>query len=189
MKLNKFKILLLGSIFSLTSCGAFNKVFKTSDKKKENTEISISKEDNTLIEDKSHISISEKVDTIVYTKPKKINSNISISNIKDINNLVVLDNELISIKQSYDTINKVLKTDVDIKPQELIINIDKITNINNNIKTATNSKVDSTFKEVIVEKHKEKIKEPINITWYIILAVSSLATLYFINKYFISKKP
>ncbi len=189
MKLrNKYNIIVLVSLLSLQSCGVFNKVFKSSNKKKENTEVVVNKEEVKTIEDKSVITIREKKDTIIYTKPSSGFQLTPVPDLSQIKDLIVLDNNLVQVRQTYDTLQNILRTDVNVKSQPVIVNIDKVTNINKDVREEVKSKSDSINKKDSVIKETIKTKEPKNIFWYAILGIGGLATLYFISRYIISKK-
>lgn len=186
---NKYSILLLTVLLSLQSCGVFNKVFKSSNKNKEDIEVVVNKEENKTIEDKSTITIKEKKDTIIYTKSSTSYSTTPLTDLSYLKYLLILNNDLIEVRQTYDTLQSILRTDVLIKPQAVSVNIDKTTTINKDIKTEVTSKIDSINKKETVIKEKIKTKEPKNIFWYVIISISALATIYFISRNIISKKP
>ena len=186
MKRNKFLVLLLSTLF-LSSCGTFTKVFKNKNKVKENTEVIVNKESESKVEDKSKIVIEEKADTTAYTKPKKLEATNFINRLEDIKNLNILTNQFVDIKQSYDSLSKTLKTNVFIKPQAVDLKFNKKTIINKDIKSNIIVKQDSIYKKQSVVKNNEKIKEPKNTFWYIVLIIISIIVIigvaYLVKKY------
>lgn len=186
MKKNKLLILLLSTLF-LSSCGTFTKVFKNKNKVKENTEVIVNKETESKIEDKSKIVIEEKADTTAYTKPKKLEATNFINRLEDIKNLNILTNQFVDIKQSYDSLSKTLKTNVFIKPQAVDLKFNKKTIINKDIKSNIIVKQDSIYKKQSVVKNNEKIKEPKNTFWYIVLIIIGIIIIigvaYLVKKY------
>jgi len=180
-KINSILLINLIMIFSLSGCGVFNKVFKKSDKNKESIETIVNKENNIKIEDSSVIIIKDKIDTTVYTKPKTIESNVpNITNLIDIKDLLLLEDNLVTVRQTYDTLGKSLKTIVLLKPQEVKVILDRITTIKKNIKTIDKSKLDSSYNKDIVNKSTIKTKEPVNILWYVLGAIGVLGVGYYI---------
>ena len=180
MKLNNI-ILISILCITLSSCGVFTKVFKNTNKNKESVEVNVNKKNNTETQDNSIVIIKEKIDTITYTKPKVIESNISnIVNLKDIKDLVVLKDNLVEVKQTYDTLSKSLKTIVFLKSQEVRVVLDKITTIKKDIKVIDKSKVDSSYNKDIINKSFIKTKEPVNILWYILGVIGILGVGYYI---------
>lgn len=186
MIIKQLKIYLTIILISLQGCSVFNDVFKSSKKNKSNTEVSVDKESITKIEDKSKTVIEEKVDTVVYTKPSiKHVSTPGINNLSDISNLLILSNDLLEIRQTYDTLSKMLKTKIDFKPQSVNVVINKKTTIDNNISTEISAKTDSTYKNSNLNKEAIKQKEPKNVFWYVVLGLGGLAIVYFISKKFL----
>lgn len=180
MKLNNI-ILISILCITLSSCGVFTKVFKNTNKNKESVEVNVNKKNNTETQDNSIVIIKEKIDTITYTKSKVIESNISnIVNLKDIKDLIVLKDNLVEVKQTYDTLSKSLKTIVFLKSQEVKIVLDKITTIKKDIKVIDKSKIDSSYNKDIINKSFIKTKEPVNILWYILGVIGILGVGYYI---------
>jgi len=181
------KIIFFILLITLQSCGVFNSVFKKSDKNKEKTEISYIKDSSVQNLDKSLIIIKEKADSIIKINTSKFNNSIYLNNIKDIKNLL-LNNDLVEVKQNYDTLNKILKTDVVLKPREISIKVDKITTINKDVFTNTNVKLDSIVKTNKVIKSNIKTKEPKNSFWFTIILSGIAVGLFFGLKKIFSKK-
>lgn len=180
--INKTVLLLL--ILSLSSCGVFNKVFKTSSKFKEKTSVELNKDIETNIKDKSITIVEENVDTIIRTKGRTDKSYVSIRSIKDISNLTILNNDLFYISQTFDSVGNTLNTTVTSKPQDINININKKTTTTNDINTNTITKIDSVATKDIKFKNTVKEKEPINMFWLAVLGISVLTTMYFISRVF-----
>jgi len=181
IKLSKFiPILLIAT--TLSSCGVFNKVFKSSNKYKEQSESTTHKEEKVVSSDSSVTTIKEKADSTIYTKPKKDKSSIPVKNLSDIKNLTLINNDFVNIRQTYDSLRGSLKTEVEVKSQGINFKLDKETTIKNNIKTTKDSKQDSTGKKAIVAKNSVKQKEPVNILWYILSATGVLGVFYYISK-------
>lgn len=187
-KRNKL-ILGLLIVTSLSSCGVFKSVFKSSKKTKENTEVTVNKEETSKIEDKSVTITKEKADTTIKTKPKSLEARSEpISNLEDIKNLTVLSSDLVTVRQTYDTLSKKLITTADIHSQNIDFKFDRITTKTNDIKTESNKKQDSIYKHEVKNKETIKQKEPKNIFWLVILGVGVAATFfYFTYRYFKNK--
>lgn len=179
---NMIKISCLFLLLSLSSCGVFKKVFKKSDKFKEDTEIQVKKDEEVETIDKSKTTITEKVKTDVVTPAKKTEGETKVSNLADIQNLTVVADGLVTVRQTYDTLGKKLKTYVDLHPQVIPVDIDRTTTINNDVTTKTKAKIDSTNNKTIIKEHKEVKKEPKNIFWYVVLTLGVLAGLFWISK-------
>lgn len=179
---NFIKISCIFLLFSLSSCGVFNKVFKKSDKYKEDIEVQVKKDEQVQTIDKSKTTIIEKVKTDVVTPAKKTEGEIKVSDLADIQNLTVVANGLVTVRQTYDTLGKKLKTYVDLHPQVIPVDIDRTTTINNDITTKTKVKIDSTNNKKIISKQSEKTKEPKNIFWYVVLTLGVLAGLFWVSK-------
>lgn len=186
MKRNKFLVLLLSTLF-LSSCGTFTKVFKNKNKTKENIEVLVNKETESKIEDKSKIVIEEKVDTTGYTKSRKLEAINPIGRLEDIKNLNVLTNQFVDIRQSYDSLSKSLKTYVFLKPQAVDLKFNKKTIIYKDVKSNIVVKQDSIYKKDSVIKTAEKIKEPKNTFWYVVLIIIGVIVIigvaYLVKKY------
>lgn len=186
MKRNKFLVLLLSTLF-LSSCGTFTKVFKNKNKTKENIEVLVNKETESNIEDKSKIVIEEIVDTVAYTKPKELDAINFINKLEDIKNITILTNQFIDVKQSYDSLSKSLKTNIFIKPQAVNLKVNKKTTIDKDVKSNIVVKQDSTYKKDSIVKSSEKIKEPKNTFWYVILIIAGIIVIigiaYLVKKY------
>lgn len=179
MKKIKFLILIMLT-FTLASCGIFNKVSKESEKKKESTEVKVNTDEKTKTEDKSKIVVSEKADTTITTKPKNIEVNTPINDLKDIKDLTIFKDNLISIKQNYDSLSKTLQTKLDILPDSLRIKINRLTRIDKDVIINNEISKDSTVKSEIKEKSTTKHKEPKNVFWYVILVIGVVGVGYFI---------
>lgn len=187
-KINNF-IIVICTMIILQGCGTFNKVFKTSTKEKEKSEVIITKEHSKTLEDKTNIIIHEKVDTIIHTKPINYTTFKPVINLKDIRDLIILDNDLTTIKQNYDTLSNTLKTDVFLKSNPIKVVIDKTTEINKDVKEIINSKLDSIDKKTNITKITTKHKEPSSeIFWTSLFTVGVLAVIYYLSKKFIEKK-
>ena len=186
MKRNKFLVLLLSTLF-LSSCGTFTKVFKNKNKTKENIEVSVNKETESKIEDKSKIVIEEKADTTGYTKSRKLEAINPIGRLEDIKNLNILTNQFIDIRQSYDSLSTSLKTYVFLKPQAVDLKFNKKTIIYKDVKSNIIVKQDSTYKKDSIIKTAEKIKEPKNTFWYVVLIITGVIVIigvaYLVKKY------
>lgn len=186
MKRNKFLVLLLSTLF-LSSCGTFTKVFKNKNKTKENIEVLVNKETESKIEDKSKIVIEEKVDTTGYTKSRKLEAINPIGRLEDIKNLNVLTNQFVDIRQSYDSLSKSLKTYVFLKPQAVDLKFNKKTIIYKDVKSNIVVKQDSIYKKDSIIKTAEKIKEPKNTFWYVVLIITGIIVIigvaYLVKKY------
>lgn len=185
--INKILPLLIITI-SLQSCGLFNSVFKKTDKNKEKTEVNISKNINTEFLDKSLITIKEKADTILKIDGSKFNNSIFLYDLKNINNISVLNNDLVEVKQTYDTLEKKLKTNVLIKPKNINIKFDKTTIINKDIYSNTTTKQDSNIKVNKLIKSDIKTKEPKNTFWFVILSSIIAIGLFLGIKKILEKK-
>lgn len=185
--INKILPLLIITI-SLQSCGLFNSVFRKTDKNKEKTEVNISKNINTQVLDKSLITIKEKADTILKVDSSKFNNSIFLYELKDINNISVLNNDLVEVKQTYDTLTKELKTNVLIKPKNINVKFDKTTVINKDIYSNTTVKQDSNIKVDKVIKSNIKTKEPKNTFWFVILSSITAIGLFLGIKKILEKK-
>jgi hypothetical protein len=177
------KILILLFVITLNSCGIFQKVFKSSNKNKDNVEIKINKEQIINSIDSSKITTTEVIDSNLVIKGNKYQSTNKLNDLTNIKNLLLINNDLISISQSYDSISKTLKTDVILKDQVHIIKVNKTTIKQNNIKLNSNLKLDSTFKEIKKVKNTVKQKTPVNIIFYLLLTLGILAAGYFLFKY------
>lgn len=182
---NVIKIGLLCLLLTLQSCEVFNKVLKSSSKTKQSTEVDVSKEIDTEIEDRSVTTIKEKADSIIKTPEKKIESDTKINNLEDIRDLILLSDDLVEVKQTYDTLSKNLKTTAIVKPREIKFNLDRTTTKINDIKTSTSLKQDSTAKSDTKIKEATKQKEPKNVFWVVVLGLGGLAVLYFVSKRFL----
>lgn len=182
---NLNNIILILIIFSISGCGVFNRVFKSSDKKKEDTEVKVNTSKNDVIVDKTTTKISEKVKTNINISGEQLESKTTLNNLSDLNGLVVLTSDLVTVRQSYDTLSKKLNTIVNLHPRVIPVDVEKTTIINNDITKKSNSKVDSTFNKTTVTKQQVKTKEPKNVIWYVVLGLGVLAVIYFISKKFI----
>jgi len=184
--INKSIIILL--ILSLQSCGVFSSVFKKSDKYKDKSEISVTKDisNNTL--DKSLIVIKETVDSTIKTDFKKFETSNLLNNIVDIKNLTILSNDLLEVKQNYDTLHKSLSTEVVLKSRNIPVKVNKTTTINKDVFVNTNIKIDSISKKDIINKSSIKTKEPKNTFWFTILLSGVAIGLFFGLKKIFQKK-
>lgn len=179
-------ILMLLFITFLSSCGVFKSVFRSSSKDKEKIESSTKIDESNIIEDKSVKVVKEYIDTTFKIDYKQYEDNSEpINDLKDIKGLTVLSNDLVIVRQTYDTLSKRLKTTVDIKPQEHRFKYNKTTTTNNNIKNNTTKKIDSTFKKEIKIKNSEVKREPKNIFWLVVLGLGVISIFsYFTYRYF-----
>lgn len=175
-------IIILILLLTLQSCGLFNRVFKSSNKFKEVSAVTLHKDNKTVIEDKSKTVIEESADTTITTKPRTDKSKISVSNLKDIKDLTLFSNDLYDIKQTFDTVSNTLNTTVENKPQSHNLKFNRKITKDNNIKTTSDTKVDSTANKTIKDKQSVKQKEPINVFWAVVLGLGVIAAFYFIFK-------
>ena len=176
------RILILLFLISLQSCGVFKSVFKQSDKDKKSIEMNVSKETDSTIEDKTKTIITEKAKIVVDVPSKQIETNTPVLDLLAIQNLILVRDNLVEVRQTYDTLSKNLKTTVYLKSFKIPINIDKTTIINNDIVTNSKSKLDSNSKSNTIIKQKIEKQKPINAIWFVVLGLGVLAVVYFLSK-------
>jgi hypothetical protein len=146
---NLFLILL---VCSLSSCGIFRKVHKSTSMDKIESS-SVAKLDSTSITiDKSLKTVKESIDTAVKIPGKVITEERPLNMDSLINGMTAVKNDLIDVKLILDPLTKVLTTVATIKPQLVPVILNRQTTTQNDI---LNTGTVSKFTE---QKSKEQHK-------------------------------
>lgn len=155
---------------------------KNTNKNKEETSLVVNTKENKKEEETSEVVIKEKIDTTITTKSKIVDTSIDLN--KDLKeNLLLLSNNLVDIRQVYDSIANKLNISVLIKPDTIDIKYDKVTNIKTSKTTISDKTKDSisTSKSKSITKNKE-VKSNYTILIFVILIIIGLVSLFLYKK-------
>lgn len=173
------KIIYLCLVICLSGCGIFKK--NTKNKLVDKTETTTKQVTKTaeLITDKSKITINERADSSIYTKPQQSVGTNKIGFHIDslVYGLTAISNNLIDVKLSLDS-NGVLTTTALIKPQRVDFKIDRTTEINKDITANKSGQVDQKINEQKDIKIVDSTSEPTGVGMLGVIVIVAVACLF-----------
>lgn len=176
-------------IIFLSSCGLLKK--RVVDMRKVSVDTSAHVDSSTVSKtetiDKSETVVLEKAKGTVYTKPIETTTKTDLQDLLSGLKTVVQDSGLFKITQSYDSITKQIKTQVQVKPQAVDFDINKTTTTKNDIhqSTGVNTKLKKDQSTSYNEKTKHTTSTPNTIVISIVVVLIILGILAYL---FLKKK-
>lgn len=145
----------------LSGCGMFNKVFKHKVTSSELTEYSHGEkiEGHLEITDKSITTITEKLDTTIKTPVVKGQGKRKINLEAISNGLNTIDDEFINLTQIYNPVDSTLTTKYTLKPQKVVVLMERKTEIRSNVNITKEDKKESEKESKRLSKKSDAIVE------------------------------
>ncbi|RZJ91832.1 MAG: hypothetical protein EOO20_03980 [Chryseobacterium sp.] len=179
------RLLFIIAICSLWGCGIFRKSSKDKLLTSSQSSIESTVKSSELVTDKSKITIKEKADTSLITKPQTVTGAVKIGLSMDslVNGLTAISNDLVDVKMVLDS-NGILTTTAVVKPQHIPFQFDRTTTIEKDVTKsgATEQATKSTLKQSSKAVKKESAPTSFGLwAWLGIGAIAGIV-LYFIIK-------